>query len=221
AEIAAGLDVSLVGLLAGLGPVHDGVDRLAVRAVAAGPAEREAMLAAWAPPPVEKIALIGLRGAGKSTIGALAAAELGCPFVEVDALVRERSGLSLADLFEIHGASGYRRVSRDVLREGLARPGRAVFEIGGSVVVDPEAWQLLVEQARVIWLHANAEEHLARVAEQGDMRPMEGHDDALRRLREILGERERLYRRAHEAIDTVAEGIEGSVAAVLRAASVG
>ncbi len=217
AELAAALDVSLVGLLAGLGPVRDVADQLAAHARELDPTGQAELLGELVPR-VEKVALVGLRGAGKSTVGALAAAELGCPFVEVDALVRRQMGLSLADLFEIHGPEGYRRASRDVLRQCLVEPGLAVLEVGGSVVLDVEAWQLLTAHARVVWLRASAEAHLDRVAAQGDTRPMEGYDDALRRLHEILAERAPLYERAHVAVDTVSAGILGSTKAVVQAA---
>lgn len=218
AELAAALDASLVGWLAGLGPVHDVLDQIAMRLRDRPPEELDAVLASvQSPHAVEKIALVGLRGAGKSTVGARVAQRLGCPFVEVDALVRQRAGLSLADLFEIHGAQGYHRVSREVLRECLVAPGPAVLEIGGSVVADTGAWALLSQQAHVVWLRATAEAHLERVAAQGDTRPMEGYDDALVRLREILAEREPLYQRAHKSFDTVELGLDGVVTAVAAA----
>jgi len=214
AELAAGLEVSLVTLLAGLGPVHDPVDRLAERVLELSGEERERVLARVGLDRADKIALVGLRGAGKSTIGARAARRLGCPFVVVDELVRERSGLALADLFELHGTQGYHGVVREVLRERLDASGVAILEIGGSVVSDPESWALLSRRARVVWLRATAEAHLARVTAQGDTRPMQGYDDALHRLRELLREREPLYRRAHVTVDTLAEGVEGAAAIV-------
>lgn len=218
-EVATTLGVSLVTLLAGVGPVHDLVDRVAAHVRDLEPPAR----ALWedrlrVPVGARKIALVGLRGAGKSTVGAQAAARLGCGFVVIDDEVRSRSGLALSDLFEMHGASGYHRLCRDVLRDVLADPAMAVIEIGGSVVADPESWSMLHDHTCVIWLRAGAEAHLERVAAQGDTRPMEGFADAASRLREILTAREPLYQRAHRVVDTENEGLVGAVEAVVAAA---
>ena len=165
----------------------------------------------------QKLALIGLRGAGKSTIGAAAAASLECPFVVVDERVRERAGMPLADVFEVHGAEGYHRLCHEVLTELVERPGPTVLEVGGSVVADEACWGLLAAHTRVVWLRASAEEHLRRVAAQGDTRPMRGFGDALPRLRQILEARQPLYARAPVVIDTEALGVSGAAEAVVAA----
>lgn len=216
-EIAEALELSLVSLLAGLGPIGDDADRLAASLEGLDATRRLALLASVAPPRPDKLALVGLRGAGKSTVGALAAERLGCSLVVLDDAVRQRSGLSLADLFELHGPGGYHRLCRELLGEVVHLPGPVILEIGGSVVADAEAWALLERHTTVVWLQATATAHLERVAAQGDTRPMEGHPDAVERLRAILAEREPLYRRADQAVDTVALGLEGSVAAVVAA----
>ncbi|MCB9674389.1 MAG: helix-turn-helix domain-containing protein [Alphaproteobacteria bacterium] len=211
AEVASALGVSLVTLVAGLGDVRDAADRIAGHVATLDPAASDALLGAATPARVAKIALIGLRGAGKSTIGRAAADALGWPFVELDASVQQRAGLRLSDLFEMHGSAGYHRFCREALEDLVATPGPAVVEVGGSVVADAACWALLDRHTRVVWLRASPRDHLDRVAAQGDTRPMQGFRDALARLQGLLDAREPLYRRADVTIDTGAGGIEGSV----------
>lgn len=217
-EVAAALEVSLVTLLAGSGPVHDAVDQVAAELRTLGTEAQWNLLGRLGASRVRHVALVGLRGAGKSTVGARAAERLGCRFVVVDDEVRGRSGLALSDLFEMHGTTGYHRFCREVLREFIGHSEPAVLEIGGSVVADRECWELLDSHTRVLWLKASAGAHLQRVSAQGDTRPMEGFADATARLREILAVREPLYRRAHDVIDTERHGLQGTVDRVVTAA---
>ena len=214
-ELAAALGVSLTALFAGLGPVRDPIDELARHLRTLDLSQQREVVTAFLAPRVRKVALVGLRGAGKSTVGARAADLLHCPFVIVDHEVKRRAGLDLADLFEMRGSEGYLQLCREVLGEMLRSPEPMILEIGGSVVTDPGSWQQLSERARVVWLKAPAEAHLERVAAQGDMRPMEGFEDALVRLRQIMNERAPSYQRAHHAIDTVQLGLDGSVEALV------
>ena len=218
ADVATALECSLVSLLAGLGPV-DSVDRVAsaLRDVDAE-TYRHVLLE------VEgvrsgKIALVGLRGAGKSAVGREAARRLGCPFVELNRLVVERAGMSLAELFEYHGAGHYHALCAEVLESLLLEPGAAVLEVGGSLVLDDISYGLLREHSRVLWLRASPEAHLARVRAQGDMRPMAGRDDALGELRQILADRSPLYGLANQQVDTEAAGLEGAIQAVVALAN--
>jgi len=213
APLAEALDVSLVSLLAGLGSVRDPADRMA-QAILDLTTDRQQELLRSIDPRPSKLSLIGLRGAGKTTIGRRVATALNCPFILLDDWVQDQAGMSLAEIFEFHGADRYRQLCVAALRQILdGQPG--VLEVGGSVVQDPDAWDLLHRHSRVIWLQAPPEEHLRRVFAQGDLRPMEGRGDALGELRTILESRESLYARADTHIDTHATGLDGAVREVL------
>lgn len=158
-----------------------------------------------------KVALVGLRGAGKSTIGALLAARLAQPFVELDRLVEDAAGMSLGEIFEIRGQEGYREIELRVLGEVLAAPGRAVIATGGSLVTAPDTWARLRAGARTVWLRATPGSHLERVMAQGDLRPMRGRPQARAELESILDTRAPLYAQADVSLDTDALGVLGVV----------
>jgi len=142
------------------------------------------------------ISLLGLRGAGKTTVGRLLAGKLGVSFVELDRLIEAEAGVGLAEIFAFHGEDYYRALELSVLRRFLAGHREGVLATGGSVVTSPEAYRLLLEQTRTVWLKASAEEHWARVVRQGDFRPMENRPHAMAELRRRLKERELLYAKA-------------------------
>lgn len=162
------------------------------------------------------VALLGLRGAGKSTIGKRLAKKLGVPFVELDARVEEAAGLSLGALFELHGEAFYRRLERDVLRTVLSENDAAVIATGGSIVTDEETFALLRAHATTIWLQASPDSHWERVVAQGDRRPMANRANAKSELRALLKERTERYARAALAIDTDALGVDGAVRELTR-----
>lgn len=149
------------------------------------------------------VALIGLRGAGKSTVGKDLARRLDRPFIELDGLIEDEVGLGLAEIFAIHGESYYRRMEREVLSRFVAG-GRApaVLATGGSLVTDRTTFDVLKRSAVTIWLRASPELHLERVSAQGDRRPMAGRADPLSELRFLLREREPLYSEANITIET-------------------
>jgi len=159
----------------------------------------------------QKLSLVGMRGAGKSSVGAALSARLGMPFVELDARVEAAAGMSLSGIFEVGGAGLYRELERRVLVAVLAKEGPAVLATGGSVVTSVQSWQLLREKTHTVWLKAAPASHLARVIAQGDLRPMAGRPDALRELTEILGARQSLYAMASTTLDTDELGIDGVV----------
>lgn len=150
----------------------------------------------------ERIALIGLRGAGKSTLGRELAQRLEVPFVELDERIERRAGLSLAAIFDLQGVETYRRLEREALEEVLAEGQRQVIATGGSIVTSPATYERLREACRTVWLRAAPEHHLQRVLDQGDHRPIDGHPRALEELREILDRRSELYALALDHVET-------------------
>lgn len=161
------------------------------------------------------LALVGLRGAGKSTVGARVAEALGVPFVELDELIVREAQMTLPSIFEIHGERYYRSIEREVLRRLLEEGKPLVVATGGSIVTDAETWSLLRARARTIWLEAKPEDHWNRVVAQGDVRPMRGRPRAMNELRQLLGARAPLYAQADVVIDTSTHGLDGVVHDVL------
>jgi XRE family transcriptional regulator, aerobic/anaerobic benzoate catabolism transcriptional regulator len=162
------------------------------------------------------IALVGLRGAGKSTIGRALAQRLGLPFFELDALVEKDAGLPLAAIFQLHGEAYYRRLAREVLTRFLAETDAAVLATGGGIVTDPGSFKLLQKRCRTIWLQATPEDHWQRVLEQGDVRPGAASPHAQEELRALLKSREPLYSQAELSVDTSRLGVDGAVQEIVR-----
>jgi XRE family transcriptional regulator, aerobic/anaerobic benzoate catabolism transcriptional regulator len=148
------------------------------------------------------VALLGVRGAGKSTAGAQLAARCGVPFVELDQRIEASAGLRLGEMFELHGEAYYRRLEREVLVRLLGEPTSMVVATGGSIVNDRDNWMLLRERSRTVWLRARAEDHWNRVIQQGDARPMAQNPHAFAELRALMTAREPLYSDAHHVVDT-------------------
>ena len=157
-----------------------------------------------------RIALLGLRGAGKSTLGAKLAAGLGLPFVELDREVEREAGAKLGEVFAMYGQEAFRRFERRALERVLRTRVAAVIAAGGSIVTDPDSYRILLDNCRTVWLKAKPEEHMNRVIAQGDMRPFEagtrgkmhGRSAALEEIRKLLADRDRLYARSDATVDT-------------------
>jgi len=165
----------------------------------------------------ERIALIGMRGAGKFTLGQRLADELGVPFVELDREIEREAGTSLSEIFLLYGQGGYRRYERRCLERVLETRPRCVVATGGSIVSEPATYELLLGTCTTVWLRAAPEEHMARVIAQGDTRPMADNPEAMEDLRRILHGRERLYRQADVVIDTAGRRPEQSLRDLKRA----
>ena len=166
---------------------------------------------------VGAVALLGLRGAGKSTVGPRVARRLRVPFVELDARIEAAAGMRLATLFEIHGMAYYRRLEREVLRRVLAEQAGVVLAVGGSLVTDEETYAALRARSFTVWLRATADDHWGRVVAQGDARPMAHRANARSELQALLRARAPLYALARATVDTSALGLRGTVDAVLAA----
>jgi XRE family transcriptional regulator, aerobic/anaerobic benzoate catabolism transcriptional regulator len=165
------------------------------------------------------VALVGLRGAGKSSIGTSVAERLGVPFVELDELIVREAQMTLSTIFEIHGERYYRGIEREVLRRLLAPGKPMVIATGGSIVTDPETWGLLRSRARTIWLKAEPREHWSRVVAQGDVRPMRDRPRAMNELRALLTSRAPLYEMADVVVETSGKKPAAVVENVLRVAA--
>jgi XRE family aerobic/anaerobic benzoate catabolism transcriptional regulator len=148
------------------------------------------------------VALVGLRGAGKSTIGKALAKQLDVPLLELDVLIERQANLSLGELFSMHGESYYKRLAYNILLKLLAQDEPMVIATGGSIVTDPETWQLLKRRTHTVWLKATPEDHWKRVLGQGDTRPMANRTSAMAELRSILSLRAPLYAEAAQTVDT-------------------
>jgi XRE family aerobic/anaerobic benzoate catabolism transcriptional regulator len=158
-----------------------------------------------------RIALIGLRGAGKSTVGKILAEELGYPFIELDRIVEQQSGLALNMIFDLYGQAGFRRFELQALEQVLDEHSQFVLATSGSIVSEPPTFNRLLRECFTVWLRAAPEEHMQRVVAQGDMRPISQSTEAMTDLRRILTEREPLYARADVTIDTCRVSPEDAV----------
>ena len=156
----------------------------------------------------ERVALVGLRGAGKSSVGRALALWMEAPFIELDQRVEELAGMGLAELFDLRGAPTYRRLEREALESVLAQGQRMVLATGGSIVASPVVYARLRDACRTVWLQASPEDHLQRVLEQGDQRPTEGRPRAMEELREILERRAERYAQCELQVDTSGRSVE-------------
>jgi XRE family aerobic/anaerobic benzoate catabolism transcriptional regulator len=163
---------------------------------------RDWVAARFAPASGPLVALLGLRGAGKSSVGARLAHLLGVPFFELDALIETAAGLALPQVFELHGEAYYRRLERETLARFLATTPAGVLATGGGLVTEPETYALLRRRCTTIWLRADPKLHWSRVVRQGDRRPMRDNPTAMLELRALLAAREPLYARAERTVDT-------------------
>jgi len=201
----------LVQLEAGTGNIS--VRRLAEVAAALGTTASELLAPGEAVRP-SIIALLGLRGAGKTTIGKRLAKRRRLPFVELDRRIEQAADLSLGEIFALHGEEYYRRLERDVLQQVLAEGKPIVLATGGGLVASAETFALLRRSATTVWLRATPEDHWNRVVRQGDRRPMADHPQAMADLRSLLATREPLYALADHTVDTSTATVEQVVDAV-------
>src|SRR6267378_578616 len=163
------------------------------------------------------IALIGLRGAGKSTLGKLLAKKIGWSFVELNKEIEQQNGLSVAEIIALYGQEGFRRMEQAALGQLLARKELMVLATGGGIVSEPLTFDLILSSFYTIWLKAEPEEHMGRVRAQGDLRPMADDRSAMAELRTILRSREPLYARASAVVDTAGLSVDNAAARLIEA----
>jgi len=198
-----------------LGQVEAGTANISVRKLAGlahalGTTPAELLSGPAGRPGLPVVALLGLRGAGKSTIGKRLARRLRVPFVELDRRVEEAAGLSLDEIFTLHGEDYYRRLEREALERVLAEAGGRPFVLatGGGLPASADTYRLLRRSALTVWLRADPEDHWNRVLQQGDRRPMADHPQAMAELRRLLAAREPLYAEAEHKVDTSGHGLD-------------
>jgi XRE family transcriptional regulator, aerobic/anaerobic benzoate catabolism transcriptional regulator len=163
------------------------------------------------------IALIGLRGAGKSTLGKILARKVGWNFVELNKEIEAQNGLSVAEIIALYGQEGFRRMEQAALGQLLAQKELTVLATGGGIVSEPLTFDLVLSSFYTIWLKAEPEEHMARVRGQGDLRPMADDRSAMAELRTILKSREPLYARASALVDTAGLSVDQAAARLIEA----
>jgi XRE family aerobic/anaerobic benzoate catabolism transcriptional regulator len=207
---AAARPAALGAIIDLLGQVPEGelpalVNDIETRIARAGSADRG-----------RRIALIGLRGAGKSTLGRMLAQHLGWPFVELDKLVEEDYGASIPDLIEMAGTATFRRLERGALERVVAAHEAAIITTAGGIVAEAETYALLLRRTHTIWIKARPDDHMSRVMAQGDFRPMAANRGAMADLVAILDARRADYARAEAELDTSGEAINQSFAKLLQ-----
>jgi len=159
----------------------------------------------------KRVALIGLRGAGKSTLGAMLANEFGWRCVELTREIERDTALPINEIIALYGQDGYRRLERKTLERVLGDPPPMVLIVGGGLVAEEDTFNLLLAKCYTVWLKAQPEEHMARVLAQGDFRPMAGNEEAMQDLKRILDSRVSLYRKADAIVDTSGDTPAGSL----------
>lgn len=157
-----------------------------------------------------RIALVGLRGAGKSTLGRMLAGHLGVPFIELAREIEREAGTSLSEIFSLYGQAAYRRYERRCLESVIEQNERFVLSTGGSLVSEPATFDTLISHCFTVWIKATAEEHMERVIAQGDYRPMNDNTEAMEDLRRILAGRGAFYSKADAVVDTSGKSVEQS-----------
>lgn len=173
-----------------------------------------ALLSAAEATPAAVVALVGLRGAGKTSVGRRLARRLRVPFVELDRRIEEAAGLALAEIFALHGEGYFRRLELEALEQVLAEGRALVLATSGGLVTSAPAWELLRRRAQTFWLRARPEDHWNRVLQQGDRRPIEQHPAALAELRRLLQTREPLYAQAGHVLETSQHTLESAAQAL-------
>lgn len=164
-----------------------------------------------------RVCLIGLRGAGKSTLGAQAAARLDLPFVELNNEIERLGGMPVPEIMALYGLEGYRKLEAEALDRVVIQHDRMILAVAGGIVSDPATYSKLLRSFHTVWLQAAPEDHMQRVRAQGDNRPMAGYPKAMAQLKSILQDREALYGKAQMRMSTSGRSLESAVTALVAA----
>ena len=215
-RVALALDHRIEWLMGEDDPWTSDASRVADLFRTAGRDVQQQVLQALNPEPGEtrrahRICLIGLRGAGKSTLGARAGKALGVPFVELNREIEANSGMPVDEVLALYGQEGYRSLEAQAVDRVIATYDQVILAVAGGIVVDPESFNSLLAHFHTIWLKTSPDEHMARVRAQGDERPMAGNPEAMEQLRSILTSRESLYARAEAQLNTSGRSLEVSL----------
>ncbi|QBF33862.1 helix-turn-helix transcriptional regulator [Thalassococcus sp. S3] len=214
-RIAIALDHRIEWLMGEDDPWSSDALRVADLFRAAGSDVQQAVLRTLLPEPEEtmrahRICLIGLRGAGKSTLGALAGEALGVPFVELNREIEAQSGMPVEEVMALYGPEGYRKLEAQALSRVITRHDRMILAVAGGIVAEPETYTKLLAHFHTIWVRTSPDEHMSRVRAQGDERPMAGNPEAMEQLKSILTSREALYEKAVAQLDTSGKTVDRS-----------
>ncbi len=215
-RVAEALDVRVETLLAAETPLDHDLQRVAAlfqQAPQALQQQVRSMLAPQNPRLLRagRICLIGLRGAGKSTLGEMAGTALGLPFVELNRIIEEAADMPLAEVMAFYGETGYRRLEADALEQINSRYDRVILAVAGGIVADEKTYAVLLERFHTVWIRTSPAEHMQRVRAQGDHRPMQGNPGAMAHLKELLEARSPLYALAEAEVNTANRVVRSSL----------
>ncbi len=214
-RVAVALDHRIEWLIGEEDPWTSDALRVADLFRGATSATQQAVLSLLAPEAPEtqragRVCLVGLRGAGKSTLGAMAGQVLGIPFLELNSEIESQSGMPVSELMALYGQEGYRQLEAQAINRIIATHDSLILAVAGGIVAEPETYTNVLAHFHTIWIKARPDEHMARVRAQGDERPMAGNPEAMEQLRSILTSREALYGRALAQLDTSGQTVEQS-----------
>lgn len=206
-RVAIALDCRIEWLMVPDDPWTSDINQVTDLFRSAGPDVRDRVLQLLAPEVREnrkanRVCLIGLRGAGKSTLGARVGDKLGVPFVELNRVIEEHSGMPVDEVLALYGQEGYRSLEAQAIDRVIGTYDTVILAVAGGIVAEPETYHTLLSHFHTIWVRTTPDEHMARVRAQGDERPMAGNPEAMEQLKSILTSRESLYARAEAQLDT-------------------
>lgn len=215
-RVANALSLRIEDLLSEAGPVDGDVARVAQLYKAASPTVQGRVRALLAPENpqalrAQRICLVGLRGAGKSTLGRLAAEKLKTPFVELSDEIEKLTGMPPGEVIALYGYDRYRELEAEAVADIVVRHEKLILAVAGGIVAQPDAYELVLERFHTVWVRTSPAEHMARVRAQGDVRPMQGNPAAMDQLKTFLKIRVPQYERALAQVDTSSKPVQMSV----------